>query len=80
MSTKTTCSCVNEDVCPKCFEPTIDEFYRRVVAGTAGKSDIDHAILMKQTVKNMLTRNEQAKLQLDREIMWLQYFRDKQQN
>jgi hypothetical protein len=70
------CNCEGEDVCPKCMDSVIDDFYKDLVEGRLSKETIREAIEYKILLRNMLS-NPKGKKMIDNEIELLQSYYEK---
>lgn len=70
------CNCEGDDVCPKCLDATIDNFYKDLIGGRLSKETIKSVIDYKTFLRNMLF-NPTGKKILEDEITLLQSYYEK---
>ena len=73
----TTCNCESRnDVCSKCLDSVLDEQYREMIKGKAGKNVVDFNIAIKTYLKTCLNPESDAVKILDIELKALYILRE----
>lgn len=80
MSALNNCDChtKEDDVCPNCLDSEMDDIYKSMINGTAGRNLIDMQIDIKEYLMTIITNPEFVKNTQD-EIKTLKILRERQQ-
>lgn len=80
MSQSNTCDCHTRenDVCPNCLDSTLDDIWKSMVEGTAGRNSVDQSIAVKEMLMTII-KNPDFIMKTQLEIATLRILREKQQ-